>query len=561
MHAVALAILALLCHGGGRAVMDALRIRTAGDATRAVVASGLGFGALGMILFACGSLGLLTRAAVLVVLALFALCAARYASELRSLIVRTPPGILLVLLGGSAVTFVRALYPPTGPDAGMYHLPFARLFAETGSLGYAETIRFPVFPQLNEVIFAAALLVADDLTAQLTQCYCMLVTAAAIVAMARGGERSRGGALAAAIWLGMPLVFFLGSQAYVDCGLTMTVTLAFLAWIEWRASDHAPAWAAALGAFTGMAAATKYHGLFFVAWFAVAILVTRARSAAAFAAALLVVGAPWYLRIAAWTGNPLFPYFTSLFGANDWGLNLDASRHLGSLTVPARNPDEWVLLNSHNVRLWILALAPPAIAGLFLDRRLRVPFAAAVAYAIAVWSLDTRFLIVTLPLFALGASVAVAAAVRQNRIVLAIAGALVLVGGHAANIRFDVRYLGPIPRTSGERHAFLQRQIAAYAAQRVIAGSGGAGKTIYALRCENAAYFWRGRYLGDWFGPYRYDRVVPFIGQPDRFAQILRGFGAEYLLVCDAYSGPLPNGLELLFTTPKARVYRIPSVH
>jgi hypothetical protein len=565
-HAVALAILAVLCHGGGCAAMDALQMRTSGAAVRAVMASGLGFGMLGMMLFAAGSVGVLTRGVVLLILALFALCAARYARELWNLVRRTPPGILLVLFGGSLPAFVRALYPPTGFDATMYHLPFARLFAESGSMGFAGTIRYPVFPQLDEVIFAAALLVANDLTAQLTQCYCMFVTAAAVLAMSREGDRSRSGSLAAAIWLGAPLVFFLGSQAYVDCGLTMAVTLALLAWIEWRASNHPPALAAAIGAFAGFAAATKYLGLFFAAWLGVSVLAvrsgTRMRSVAAFAAGALLAAAPWYLRIAAWTGNPVFPYCANIFGANDWALNADASRHAGSLTLAARNPDEWVLFNGYNLRLWILALTPPALAGVFLDRRLRLPFAAAAAYAIVFWRYDTRFLVASLPPFALCASAAVAAIPwRWQRGLIASAIALVLVAGYAFNIRYDLRYLGPIPRTSDERDAFLDRRIAAYPAFRAIAASGGAGKTIYALRCEDAAYYWNGRYLGDWFGPYRYDGVVPFADQPDRFPSILRRFGAEYLVVCNAYSGPPPAGVELFFSSPMARAYRIPSVH
>lgn len=553
-HAFALAVLALLCHGTGRAVMDALRLRTDDAGVRAVVASGLGFGALGTILFAAGSVGALTRPVVVAVLVLLALCGARYAAELWTLARRTPPAILLVLIGGSAVTFVRGLYPPMGFDATMYHLPFARLFAESGSLVYAGAIRYPVFPQLDEVIFAAALLVADDLTAQLTQCYCALVAAAALVVMSRRGERTRSGALAAAIWLGAPIVYFLGSQAYVDCGLTMAVTLASLAWIEWRASDHHPAWAAAIGAFAGIAAATKYHGLFFVAFLGIALVIVRARSAGAFAAALFVTAVPWYLRIAAWTGNPLFPYFGNVFGANDWGLALNASRHIGPLIVPSPRWKIWILFNMHNLRLWVLALAPFAAAGIFIDRRLRLPFAAAVVYTLVVWKSDSRFLIVAIPLLAIAAAAAIPRRVQPLAI------AFVLAGGVAVNIRYELRYVGPVPRTRAARDAFLERNIKAYGALQAIARAGGARRTIYAMRCENAAYYWDGRFLGDWFGPYRYDRVVPFAARPDRLRNILRGFGADYLVVCPDYNGPLAtDGLELLYRSALARAYRIPS--
>ena len=522
-HAIAVAVLALVCHGTGRAVMDALRLPR-GDAAllRAVVASGLGFGAMGMLFFAAGSAGALTRPVVIAILLVLAVPAVRYAREF-------PFGIAAVLFAGSLVTFVSALYPPTGFDATMYHLTYARLFAESGSMVYAGTTRFPVFPQLDEVVFAAALLVADDLTAQLTQWYCMVLTAAAVIAMS--AERVRG-ALGAAIWLGVPLVYFLGSEAYVDCGLAMAVTLAFAAWMQ-------PGWAALVGAFAGMAAATKYHGLFFVAFFAIALR----RNLPMYAAGVLVTAVPWYLRIWAWTGNPLFPYFA----ANDWGLTLEASRRFGAIVKGGATLKQWITNNIHNVRLWLFALIVPAAAGAFIDRRLRLAFTGAVLYALAVWNYDTRFLVVILPLLAVCAAAVVP---RAASVALA---ACVLAGGIATNILFDLRHLEPIPRTAAARDAFLEKRIVAYGALRAIERAGGAGRTVYAIRCEDASYYWNGRYLGDWFGPYRYE----FVSRPDA----LQDFGAEYLVVCGDYGRPLPEeGLELLYARGRVRAYRVSSV-
>src|SRR6185436_18354427 len=167
MHAFAVLALAVLCYGTGRAVIDRLPCSSAG--IRAVVAAGLGFGLFGQALFAAGSVGALTRPVVFALLFVMAIASVRYLRELWLLVRRTPIGVFLVLFAGSALTFLRALYPPTGWDATAYHLPYARLFAEEGSLVYAGFLRFPVFPQLDEMLFTASLLAADDVTAQLTQ--------------------------------------------------------------------------------------------------------------------------------------------------------------------------------------------------------------------------------------------------------------------------------------------------------------------------------------------------------------------------------------------------------
>src|SRR6185436_7148096 len=486
-------------------------------------------------LFAAGSVGALTRPVVFALLFVMAIASVRYLRELWLLVRRTPIGVFLVLFAGSALTFLRALYPPTGWDATAYHLPYARLFAEEGSLVYAGFLRFPVFPQLDEMLFTASLLAADDVTAQLTQWLCLVITAAALAAIDRT-------LLAAAIWCSIPLVSWLGSQAYVDCGLTMAVTLAFVAWIQWRSTDHA-GWAVVIGAFAGMAAATKYHGLFFVVFFGFTVIAVsgrRARDAALFLLGVIITAAPWYLRIAAWTGNPLFPYFGNIFGPNDWGLTLYQSRQRMGMSL-------------YNLRLWIPAMLPAAAAGAFLDRRVRFLFLGAVAYVIAVWTLDSRFMVVSIPLLAVCAAAAVPPRLRRILVLVALLPGIV-VGWR------ELRRFGSIPRTAAERHAFLETRIWPYGALRFLATPAGTRHTVYVLHGENAAYYAQGRQLGDRFGPYRDKFIMPLFRRPDRLARVLRSFGAEYFIVRPGVFDPGSSGaLERVYASADAEVFRVRS--
>ena len=56
------------------------------------------------------------------------------------------------LIAVSAPFFLLALYPPTAFDETLYHLPFAREFVRTGGVPFLPDLRFPVFPQLAEIL-------------------------------------------------------------------------------------------------------------------------------------------------------------------------------------------------------------------------------------------------------------------------------------------------------------------------------------------------------------------------------------------------------------------------
>jgi 4-amino-4-deoxy-L-arabinose transferase-like glycosyltransferase len=565
IHAGAVLFLAVLCYGTGRALIA--RLPCSSDGLRAAIATGAGLCVFGQLLFIAATFGALTRGAVFALLALMALLSARFVRELWLLIVRAPKSLLWMLGGGSILPFLHALYPPTGWDATMYHLTYARVFAETGSLVYIGHMRFPVFPQLNEMWFTAALLVANDVTAQLTQFLCFVATAAAVGAMARPLAGLRGAWLAIAILCSAPVAAFLASNAYVEWGLTMAVTLAVAAWSRWRVTAHA-GWAFLIGVFAGMAAATKYNGLLFLAWSGVAMLVVRSprriRDWLLFALAVLLVAAPWYARIAAWTGNPVFPYATSVFGANDWRLDAGASLHPHHLyTAPTVRL--WLTRNLYNLRLWVLALTPLAAIGAFFDRRVRFSFFGALLFVAVFWRYDSRFMLPCIPLLAIPAAVAIptiTAAMRERMRgpVMAAAAILALLPTTVWNLDI-LRVSGAPPRTAAQRDAYLAKRIWPYDAIRFLQKTAGAARTVYVFYGENGSYYWPGRYLGDFFGPYRYELVLPYLDRPEQLASVLRSFGVEYAIAPPAVGFRPPPGspFELVYSSRSARAYRIRS--
>ncbi len=222
-----------------------------------------------------------------------------------------------------------ALYPPTAFDATMYHLPYAKGFVESGGIPFLRDLRFPVFPQANEMLFALVLLFAPDVAAHGVQWLMTMLTAALVWAWGRDAFAERGPAaawLAAAIFLGSPLVAYLAGTGYIEAGLTLFATAAFYSLRRWRLSGERR-WLVLAAVFAATAADVKYIGLFFVGVIGLAVVFGRLprrspRGRLAAVALFTLVGcavlAPWYGRIYAWTGNPFFPFFPQVFGGGPW---------------------------------------------------------------------------------------------------------------------------------------------------------------------------------------------------------------------------------------------------
>jgi hypothetical protein len=434
----------------------------------------------------------------------------------------------------------------------MYHLVYARLFAESGRLVFADALRFPVFPQLAEMHFAGAMLMFGDHAAQLTQWIALPVTALATARLVReagGGERAE--MLAAALWLGTPFAVYLSGSGYIDVSLTMLVTAGFVS-----------ARPALSGAFAGLAAATKYHGLFFL--FALA----RRRKLLLFVAAAALFAAPWYIHIARTTGNPLFPYLRGVFGDHQYRTEMDESM-LGMLEDPRRAasaiPNEAPFVSVVRYAVieplqrgvsphspLLLLLLPFAVAGAVVAPRLRRPVIAAAVYALIVAPLEWRFMIVIVPLLA--AAIAVPLERLLSARVARIAALLFLLPGFAwGSLLIAVKY-GPLPITPAEREGFVARKIGVYRAVRTLGPT-----TVYVLGAPQMAYYCPGKCLGDRNGPYRAKLVEPLLSDPPRLAEKLHSFGATHFVVDKRYTRFTPAApFRLVYEDERAAAYAVP---
>lgn len=455
-----------------------------------------------------------------------------------------------VVLGAAAGagSFSIALYPPSGFDETTYHLPLARAFLTTGALPWVPELRVPTFPPLGEALQAAMLAAGGERATHLVAVLTVLLTAALLLVWGREALEPAAGWLAAALFLGTPLVVYLGGTGYIDAPLGLFSTAAFYA--LWRVGrDDTLGWPGLAGAFAGAASAVKYLGLYAVL-VGLAVLATRRtglRMLARFSLVLAATVAVPFGYLLARTGNPVFPFFPGLFGPNDWE-PLEATSSLGAtllrvLLLPLnavvrrdlagyQPPLSPVLLIGLPLIGWAIARGGPAARGLGQGTAVLLAYVALLVITPAA----AHYLLPVVPLWCLLVVAGLLIGWRQlldggptPGAAAALSVALLLPGTLYG--AFWLARQGRVPVTAEERETYLTAVHPGYAELAWLERQRGARYVAYVLHGEHLHAFARGRMLGDWSGPWRYDRVLPAMADPAALHRVLRGMGVEYLLL------------------------------
>ncbi len=459
------------------------------------------------------------------------------------------------------------LYPPTAFDATVYHLPLAGLYARKHQLVYGEYLRVPVFPQNVEMLFTLALLLYDDILAQLIETLMLVLATCGLLGWGKRFLSFSAGVWACAYLLFNPLIIWLAGAAYIDIGLTAFCFLACYAVEIWRRSFE-PRWLMLAGIFAGFAAGTKYTALFVVlmltfavAWFGWQRFGRKAlwQCAGRFASLAMLVGAPWYARNFYYTHNPVFPFLNSTFfawfGQARWLAEYKIDLGIAS---PSGNPLGWFAALWQAP--WKLAFQPGSF---FTESRLALPFFCAIplllcftllrkqvtwlwwlvyAYLVFVYLLapQIRYLLVILPLVALMAGqtadwIMQRPWLRQRqRWLVGFAALLFLISWPYAARRLQQSWPATqLPVTAEQRAAYLSALHPAYGAYQWLNRERGSNYVLYAFGQERLTYFAEGVVMGDLFGLAAYRIILENQSNSAALLQVLTHLGAEYFLVDD----------------------------
>jgi hypothetical protein len=564
-HYVAVGLFALISYVLGRTLTYRCSYWSVSE--RVVFCTSVGLGTIGYLVFLLGLVHGLRREVVIACLLIAAgLCIRTWKElweELTSSLNNGRRWVLWLAVAGFVIAllwrfWILPLYPPTGFDATMYHLPVAKFYVQKHALAFNPYIRFSSFPQLNEMLFALMLLCLDDVSAQLTQFLIMLLIALAVYAWGRRLFSPRAGVWAAAIWLSNPVVLWLGTTAYVDLGVALFVCVAaysFFNWLETRQEG----WLILSAGLFGFAASSKYTGLFPVCFFGLALLYLQIRKRSfrelsVFVAVITAIAAPWYIRNFHYTGNPVFPNLGTVFGYGPWSAaevhgELRAQSEYGTgktakslLLLPwnlAFNQPAFTRAGNELSQVYFF-LFPLALVFAFIKEKIRNLLAVTVALTV-FWFCSfqiVRFLLVAIPLFSLvgAASLDCLASFvprlqKSSLYVLVTAIVALLLLWPAWSSRTTLQRNERLPVTWEQRASYLEHNLPAYPAYEWLNRTRGRSYVVYALFDEQMNYFAEGEFKGDWFGPGRYSQILEKLSVPQDLYDKLRSLGATFFLV------------------------------
>jgi len=579
-----LALLGATFFAAGRRAVRRVAFRSTGEEIGVSLA--LGAGLCGTSLFLLAVAGELTRPAVIVLAAAIhgiALPAWRDVAERvgRGGFRRALGGVPVFPLVLAVPSFFQGLYPPWAFDETLYHLPIARSLASSHSVQFLVNLRNPAFPQLVESLDAGMMLLFGDVSTHLVEWLAMVAMGLALFGFGRRWGGRFGGILAAAFWFGHPMVLGLGTAAYVDLDLALFVVVAYFAWEVWR-EEGDRRWLAVSGALAGFAASTKYPGLAALLVLTGMTLASggdgRVRRMALLIAVALATLAPTYLWIFAETHNPVFPYLVRIFGHTEWekasvfvGYAHPTSA-LSRLIEPLKYALHGVIVGpgAPISPLWLVEFALAAMGAVFFSRGRRA-FIVALVCGIPVLAGDPRFLLQSLALLGFGASLGLES-LRTGRepdprrpVAGVLAGTLALLVAYPAFAQAvqQSRDLGRVPISAAARSSFLGGWLPGYGAIEWLNRRYGDRYSAYFLGGENLAYFAEGSRMGDWRGPYRYEKIYPFLKSPRKLDRAIRALGADFLATDRETAGWIPSDLyfrrhfQLVYSDAKWVLWRL----
>ncbi|OUM02235.1 hypothetical protein A8M77_12020 [Variovorax sp. JS1663] len=578
-HYAALAIFAASCWGFGRALFLRLGSPMRGDFwLETAMATALGVGIFICAFQLLGIAGLLKMPAVLLIVAVgFAAACVQMPGWVRQARALAPGPRLSwvekVALAALALVALPTLFEPLAPPAAfdelMYHLPYARQVAQSGTLGIHEWLRYPWFPYNYNLLYAAALVVGDDVLPHFLSALAGWLSVWMVYRLGLAYLNRVLACAAAAIWLGMGDY----ASALIDMGVALFVLAAWIALWWWNEAhserpDEGVRWLALSAFFLGLAAGSKYQALTFLplaAWF----VVRRERRPLAWGVALLCFLLPciyWFARNWLMTGDPFNPIGAKLFGFSNWN-PADYKNQLDDVRAHAALP---------SFLIWPVLLAPFSRAW----RRTPAVHAAIVfcAYSLIVWALTSRYpryMTASFPLLALVAVLGWQVllgwiASGLHRLVPSggaawpartgvVAAGLFLALLAVVSWRHSERRLAHIAIAPAAREAFLRANVPGYAVMNFVREH--ATGRVYQIALSEAIYYGPNPIWGDTLGPWRYADfpLLPAADAARRFA----GLGFEAVVMPDAVATTLAadEGFRRHFVPmieqDGARAYRI----
>ena len=245
--------------------------------------------------------------------------------------------LLLVFLVILFISFLASV-PPVSRDALTHHLAVPKMYLDHGGIYEIPHLKFSYYPMNLDLLYMVPLYFNNDILPKFIHFGFALSTAMMLfVYMSRRLHivYAYAGSL---FFLTIPVIVRLSSTVYVDLGLISFLFAALLFLFRWIEKDFRAKYLLICAIFCGLAMGTKYNGLvgFFLLVMFVAFVYSRYHGHQAlyeakcigwtilFIVVALLIFSPWMIRNFAWTGNPVYPLYKSIFNSENISENNDS---------------------------------------------------------------------------------------------------------------------------------------------------------------------------------------------------------------------------------------------
>lgn len=295
-----------------------------------LLSTGLGLGAVSYVILLAGFLGVLYPAFFKGILVVLAVSGVVGLPDLRRRIIwrasLSPFEIFFGLVFGisSSFSLVAALVPPVYYDIVSYHYAAPGQYMMANRIFFVPENLHASVPFTMEMLYMLGLSLRGPILANLINGVFGIMAGLAVFSLASRAIGRRGAFVAAAVFQSSASVMELSVLATSDIGVTFYAILTVICLDRWSVSNERR-WIAAAGVACGLAMGCKYPALLMAFGASLSAILLHARRTGCdrrdlirdtltFAATALLVFSPWAVKNLLHTGNPLYPFFPSLFG-------------------------------------------------------------------------------------------------------------------------------------------------------------------------------------------------------------------------------------------------------
>ncbi len=217
--------------------------------------------------------------------------------------------------------YLWSLAPTIRYDALTYHLAVPVAYIRNHGMVDLGTFN-SYWAHYAEMLYTYAMLLLGQPLPGLLHLTAGLLTTAWSFALGKRLASTRAGLLAGLLFFSLPMVGYETGTVYIDLFVALFIVAMVSAGVIWWQSGEIR-WLAVAGILAGFALGTKLTAapiVFILGVFLVPALVLRYRKLStaltgflALALPTVLITAPWLLRDWLWTGNPVYPFFNSLF--------------------------------------------------------------------------------------------------------------------------------------------------------------------------------------------------------------------------------------------------------